>query len=371
MKTFALLLPLLLLFVASGNQPWELGKVNRSEPELNEVNALAGFSDAHKPDRGEIRLMWYNVENLFNPENDTIAGDDEFTPEGVRRWSYTRYRKKLIAIAKVIVASGEWDPPELVGLCEVEDARVLEDLVQHPILAPYGYRFVHCDSPDHRGMDVACLYREERIRLFGWQVHASGGGTADRGPAHRGPAHRGTRDMLHVSGVWGQHDSLDLFLVHLISKYSGAGFTAEPRKRQVSCLVQLVDSVHRVRKNSLKVLAGDFNEVMEGYSMEPIRKGSVGGDSIHSIHLEGSFGSYKYRGRWSRIDQFLACGQVGNYRLNGSILELPVLLTRDETYGGLKPHRSYVGYMYNGGISDHLPILLDIRGRPFSIGVER
>ena len=368
MKWFLLLLPLLLLC----RVPGEINPVRAltssssaslrfpgEEDSLNASPLVAGsFNPSLKPERGEIRIMWYNVENMFHPDDDTIAGDDEFTPEGVRRWSYGRYRKKLTAIAKVIVASGGWEPPELVGLCEVENALLLEELVQHPILAPYGYRFLHSDSPDRRGMDVACLYREKRIQLLGWKVYASESGTGDRG----------TRDMLHVSAVWGQRDSLDLFLVHLISKYSGAGFTAELRKRQVRYLVQLVDSVHQIRSNSLKVLAGDFNEVLEGYSMEPIRNGSVGGDPIRGIQLEGSLGSYKYRGRWSRIDQFLVCGRVGPNRFNGSILELPVVLCCFEVSGGIKPHRTYVGYLYNGGISDHLPALMDISGRPFSNG---
>ncbi len=307
------------------------------------------------PAREKIRIMWYNVENLFYPDNDSIPGDDEFTPEGVRHWTYYRYQKKITAIAKVVVAAGLWDPPDLVGLCEIEDARVLRDLVRHPILAPYGYRFVHVNSPDHRGMDVVCLYRQKRIRLTGWEVFESKITQEDRG----------TRDILHFWGVWGKSDSLDLFLVHLISKYSGVGATAELRKRQVSQLVHHVDSVHQVRANSLKVLVGDFNEEMEGYSMEPMRMGIVGGDTIGRISLEGRLGSYKYRGRWSQIDQFLVCGQVKGYLFNGYMLELPVLLSPDETYGGIKPHRTYVGYRYNGGISDHLPILLDINGQSF------
>ena len=79
--------------------------------------------------RGESCLVWYNVENLFYPDNDSIAGDDEFTPQGLRHWTWSRYRDKLTALAKVIIASGRGEPPELVGLCEVENALVLEDCV--------------------------------------------------------------------------------------------------------------------------------------------------------------------------------------------------------------------------------------------------
>lgn len=302
-----------------------------------------------------LRIMWYNTENLFHPDNDTIQGDDEFTPEGVRYWTRDRFERKLTALAKVIIAAGAWDPPDLVGLCEVEDARILEILVQHPILAPYGYRFVHRDSPDHRGMDVACLYREKRIRLSSWRISESEVRMSDEG----------TRDLLHFCGVWGDHDTLDLLLVHFISKYRGAGATADPRRRQAAQLAHLADSVSRVRVTGLTVLAGDFNAEMGEYSMEPLGRVVMAGDTLRPVHLEGP-GSYKYKGTWSTIDQFLVCGQLRRYRIEGTILCLPVLLTRDETYGGEKPHRTYEGYNYAGGISDHLPVVLDITLRPFS-----
>ena len=89
------------------------------------------------------------------------------------------------------------------------------------------------------------------------------------------------------------------------------------------------------------------------------------------VPLEGRLGSYKYQGKWSRIDQYLAYGTTSQYRLNGSILELPFLLISDETYGGIKPYRTYSGFKYSGGISDHLPVVLDISRRPFSIGLLR
>jgi hypothetical protein len=109
--------------------------------------------------RGERCIVWYNVENLFYPDNDSTAGDDEFTPWGLRHWTWPRYRDKLTALAKVIIASGRGESPDLVALCEVENAQVLEELCAHPILAPYHYSYLHRESHDHRGMDVACLIR--------------------------------------------------------------------------------------------------------------------------------------------------------------------------------------------------------------------
>jgi len=272
-----------------------------------------------RQERGDLRLMWYNVENLFFPGDDSTASDDDFTPDGVRRWTYTRYRTKLTALARVIVAAGEWEPPDVVGLCEVEEATVLEDLVQHPVLEAYNYSFIHKQSKDHRGMDVACLYRENRVRLVEWSAHTPSPSMV----------REGTRDILNLCFAWGRADTLDLFLVHLI----------------------------------LKVLTGDFNDSFHGYSLEPLQKGRIGGESLRSVSLSGGEGSYKYRGRWSQIDQYLMGGPSGKYRVEGSVLNLWPLMTVDEVYGGLKPARTYEGYRYAGGISDHLPILLDISER--------
>lgn len=306
---------------------------------------------------GEIRILWYNVENLFHPSDDTISGDDDFTPGGVRHWTRERYRRKITALAKVIIAAGEWEPPELVGLGEIENDLVLDDLVSHPILQSCGYSYLHRDSPDHRGMDVALLYREERFRVLEWSVHGS--------PSD--DLLSSTRDMVHICGIRGRSDTLDLFLVHLISRYSGTGATASYRREQAQSLARLADSIRLRRQHPLVVLAGDFNEEMEGYSMQPLRQVLRNGDSIRSIRLEGTAGSYKYRGVWEGIDRFMVVGEGRRYRFTASILELPVLLAPDEAYGGYKPRRTYVGFTYRGGVSDHLPILLVIRRRPFLI----
>jgi len=319
--------------------------------------------------RGELRFMWYNVENLFYPMDDTIAGDDEFTPEGVRHWTFLRYRHKLTSLARVIIATGGWEPPEVVGICEIEEARVLEDLVSHPILEPYDYAYVHRESPDHRGMDVACIFRPNRLHLVEWDVFVSNPST--NVVQARDLTSARTRDMIHLCFSRGKHDTVDLFLVHLISKYSGAGATAQFRKNQAMELVGLVDSIHGKRPGSLKVMAGDFNEVWLGYSMEPLRGSKIGKDSIFSVPLLGGAGSYKYKGSWSFIDQFLVVGPTDAFMVTGGVLVIPPLMTADESHGGDKPARTYVGYSYRGGVSDHLPIWLDISRRPFLYPPER
>lgn len=301
---------------------------------------------AQEPLRGEICLLWYNVENLFYPEDDSTAGDENFTPGGNRHWTWGRYRDKLTALAKVIIASGRGEPPELVGLCEVENARVLEDLSAHPILSPYRYTHLHRESPDHRGMDVACLVRLEKIRIFHWDYRTFA------------PPVSGTRDVMHISLPW-HGDTLDLFLVHLLSKYGGAGATAELRRQQAGQLAGMMDSVCRKRLHGWIMAAGDFNELYRAYSMEPLRSARIGGDSLLSLIPSGANGSYKYRGRWMPIDQVLVQHSFPD-TIGVSALHLSPLLAEDTEYGGIKPRRCYVGFQYQGGISDHLPLLIDL-----------
>ena len=306
--------------------------------------------------RGDYLLLCYNVENLFHPSDDSTGGDDAFTPEGIRHWSYYRYRKKITCLAKVIVAAGEGNPPEIAGLCEVESSQVLKDLVRHPILLPFNYNFLHRDGPDKRGMDVALLYREEKFRIIEWDTYR---------PLME-LQESATRDFLHVHGVLGRTDTLDLCMVHLVSKYSGEGSSACRRIQQVGFLANLVDSIHGIRNRSLIVVTGDFNEVDGGISMEPLRNLVWQGDSIRSVRMTGNPGSYKYQGRWEVIDRYYVVGGRPEYRISGSYFVHPVLLQQDIQYGGHKPARTYTGYVYTGGLSDHLPVLLNISRPPFS-----
>ena len=311
------------------------------------LNAQEGEEPLQRYIRGDLRLMWYNVENLFHPtQSDDLQADDEFTPEGVRAWTYKRYREKLTGIARVIVAAGAWEPPDVVGLCEVEEAQVLEDLVAHPILLPYNYSYLHHEGPDHRGMDVACLFRGERFNPVSREFISPVEG---EGMDH-------TREMIHLKGVWGRKDTLELFLVHFISRYRGSGITAHYRRKQVAKLAALMDSLVCQAPGNLVVALGDFNDSPEAWSMEPL---------AHMI-LPTLGDSYKYHGVWDGIDQSFLCGGGEKYRIRSSVFRHSALLIPDKTYGGVKPFRTYEGYRYAGGYSDHLPVLLDISPLPFS-----
>jgi len=349
---------LLILLVLSGSLKAQGGddsqQADRPQADSQKADPLQGIV------RGELRFMWYNVENLFHPSQGVGSPqpDDEFTPEGVRAWTYKRYRQKLTCLARVIVAAGQWEPPDIIGLCEVEGARVLEDLVAHPILLPYAYSYLHQNGPDHRGMDVACLFRGELFNPVSREYISP--------PEGKGMDQ--TREMIHLKGAWGRRDTLELFLVHFISRYRGSGITANYRRKQSARLAGLIDSVICKAPGNLVVVAGDFNDSRLAWSMEPLVLPLAGGASLH-IPEQGE--SYKYRGVWSGIDLILVGGRMAHYRFRTRVFRHPGLLVPDLSYGGVKPFRTYDGYRYIGGYSDHLPVLLDISPRPLSWDFER
>ena len=307
------------------------------------------------------RLMWYNTENFFHPADDPFQGDDDFTPAGARGWTTGRYRDKCTKVAKVILAAGSWGPPDAAGLCEIENERVLKDLVSHPILEPWDLKYVHHESPDHRGMDVAFLYREEAFRLYGWKCYPS----PETGDSIS------TREILHIWGsIHGSRDTSDIFLLHFISRYRGSAASAGFRIAQSGQLAALLDSVAGARDKPLIIVAGDFNEEAAGFTLAPLHQAMPGGDSLKFVDT-GPRKSYKYHGRWEAIDGFMVISGNERIKYSGSVLWHPSLMERDEPYGGLRPFRTYRGYKYTGGFSDHLPLILDLSHPLFSGAAER
>ncbi len=131
---------------------------------LSLIHTQLAYAQDDKKSNEEIsRILFYNVENLFHPLNDSLTDDDEFTPDAIRHWSFYRYRQKLIKIYKTIAAAGGWQGFDLVGLCEIENRQVLSDLIKSTPLVKQNYRILHKDSEDSRGIDVALLYREKKF----------------------------------------------------------------------------------------------------------------------------------------------------------------------------------------------------------------
>lgn len=320
-----------------------------------------------------FRVMSYNVENLFDCRHDTLKNDYEFLPEGLRHWNYTKYKKKLDAIARVITAVGGWTPPALVALCEVENDSVLRDLTRRSALREAGYRYVMTNSPDQRGIDVALLYQRDVFKLLSYQSIPI---TADNKRKLRP-----TRDILHVSGLLLNRDTLDVFVVHLPSRSGGAKESEPYRMFAAARLKMSADSICQHRRHPQILIMGDFNDYPENKSVKNIVAAQAPPQDATSLqphmlyHLlarkaatQKRFGSYKYQGEWGLLDHIIVSGMLLNPdaalytdESKADILRSDFLLTDDKKYGGIQPFRTYYGMRYQGGYSDHLPVWAEFR----------
>ena len=325
------------------------------------------LSFQHVWSQDNFRVMFYNVENLFDTKDNPNKNDDDFLPQGKQRWSNYRYWKKLNDISKVIDSVGNGRPPAIVGLCEVENDSVLFDLTRRSDLRKHKYEYIISDSKDPRGINVALLYQRDEMKVLKVKEYV---------PVFRNLPESPTRNILHVSGKIINGDILDIFVCHFKSRSGGIKKTHPYRVQSAELLKQKVDSVMKVRKNPLIIIMGDFNDYPHDKSMKEVLSARKMGDKVQDKNLYNIFyhninenknGSYRYRGKWIFPDQFLVNGSLlnlkGQTRIKkgeGHVFSAGFLLEDDQKYGGKRPFRTYLGYKYLGGYSDHLPIYFDL-----------
>lgn len=309
------------------------------------------------PAQSRFRVMTYNVENLFDARHDTLKNDDEFLPEGERKWDSRKYWDKLQKIAKVIAAVGEEQLPDLVALCEVENDSCLTDLTQRSVLRRAGYRYVMTQSRDARGVDVALLYQPARFRpllVENIDVH----------PEEIGQ--KPTRDILHVTGLLQSSDTLDVYVCHMPSRGGGKEETEPFRIHTASLLRTSVDVILKERKLPRLLIMGDFNDYPHDRSLSQVLKaqrpaegkGNPSPKNLYNLSYDIKPGTYRYQGEWNTLDHLIVTGNMLPAR--GRVFMSEWLLEKDNTYGGYKPFRTYLGPRYLGGYSDHLPVFVDL-----------
>ena len=302
----------------------------------------------------EFRVMFYNVENLFDTEDDPTVNDNEFLPAGARRWTPARYYHHLRQTARVIVAVGEWDTPALVGLCEVENDSVLLHLLHRTPLRAQHYRHCMTKGIDPRGINVALLYQPDKFRYLGH--------TSSRIP-FTNPRKR-SRDVLHV---WGQvitGDTLDVFVCHFPSRLGGEKRTEPDRMDAARHVRRMCDSLCRIRQTPLLLVMGDMNDTPANRSIRTLIKSRPEWELVNLFadrRRLNAEGSHKYQGEWSQLDQILISRPWQNFLKEGSprVFDAPFLMTVDKTRRGKRPKRLYYGFKYEGGFSDHLPVVAD------------
>ena len=283
-------------------------------------------------------ILSYNIENAFDTIHDEGKNDYEYCAGGERKWNKSRLFKKLKGISKVIAAADEKRPVDLVGLCEVENDTVMKYLTQNTPLKQLGYKYVMTHSEDDRGIDVALLYSPFTFHPIEIQS------------VKPSIQKQKTRDILHVAGTIMGGDTLDVYVLHLPSKRGGG--EAQKLSMRICQQVQAhVDSVRTIRHHPNLILMGDFNAENNSPQLKLLTR------NHHLIDRTARLkpGTYKYQGEWSTLDHILTHTTTLSHQ-ETHILSLSFLTEPDPTNGGNKPHRTYLGPVYQGGVSDHLPV---------------
>ncbi|MDR3262333.1 MAG: endonuclease [Tannerella sp.] len=299
--------------------------------------------------------MFYNVENLFDTEDNPDTLDDEFLPAGERHWTSARYYTHLRQTARVINAVGEWGTPALVGLCEVENDSVLIHLLNRTPLREQQYLYCMTHGNDLRGINSALLYQRDKFRYLGHQ--------ADRIRfTQRG---KRSRDLLHVWGEVITGDTLDVFVCHFPSRYGGEKETERDRMDAALQVRRLCDSLFQIRRAPNILVMGDFNDTPADKSIQRLTKSPQPEWTLVNLFADrtslNAEGSHKYQGEWTQLDQIMVSGSWNRFLKAGSarIFNPPFLMTDDKSKRGKRPWRSYYGYKYESGFSDHLPVVAD------------
>ena len=405
-------------------------------------NAEDGVNDCIMKEILLLLVMFWNLENFFDPfAGNSSAGrytytvqDEPYTPTGEKFWTWKKFAQKRDNIARTICLVAEENGvfPSIIGLCEVENRLVLNQLTQNTPLAKLNYGIIHKDGPDRRGIDAALLYRKElftplRVRFIPTLVP----GNTQSGQTQSGqtvpvkqalpvqeallgqdvlPAQDAvpvidtllSRETVYVKGVFMGLDTLHCFVVHWPSKLGGKE-SLRNRMAASDCLKEIADSILCADRRANVIVMGDFNDSQKS---EPVANlGNLVNMSLMELGVEEGCQkryTYKYKGEWSRIDHFLVspwmyegeggsrnegdglgnAGRLGDAcRLGAAggaerqqlswlfcddrssgVFAHRFLLEVDQEYLGYKIRRTMVGPKYNGGVSDHLPIILRVWG---------
>jgi hypothetical protein len=309
-------------------------------------------------------VAFYNLENLFDTIDDPLINDDEFTPRGTGKWDSQRYRTKLEHLARVISQIGDEytkGGPVMMGVSEVENLAVMEDLVKTPPLDKAGYKIVHYDSPDKRGIDVGFIYQPKYFTVTGSKAI----------PLRiEGKDNWTTRDILQVSGTF-DGEPMYVLVNHWPSRSSGERETAPLRNAAADLCRKSADAIMQEHPGAKIIIMGDLNddpvdESLMKHLKVKTKPDNVGAgdlfDPMWQLFKDGT-GSLAYRDSWNLFDQVIVSGGLmdksgtGYKFYKAKVFNRKFLLQEDGQYAGY-PFRTYAGGVYMAGYSDHLPVYI-------------
>lgn len=295
-----------------------------------------------------LTLVELNCENLFDCQHDSLKQDTEWLPASVRNWTPARYWRKMNSIGQEILSCQDDGIPDFVALVEVENDSVIFDLTRRSLLRHAGYEYLMTQSPDVRGIDVALLYQPMTFRPL----------CCDYLEVEPLEGMRPTRDVLYVQGETSERDTLHVFVVHAPSRFGGEHPT-RPNRRVV--MERIMQVVRELPEDAKVIIAGDFNDYADSPSLQYLEQHGLINVTREARGSNGARGTYRYQGEWESIDHVLVSRVLRDFVMESFINDAPFLLEEDKKYGGVKPLRTYNGYRYQRGFSDHLPLVVRFR----------
>ena len=312
-------------------------------------------------------VMFYNVENLFDTEDDPATLDDEFTPGSDKQWTRERYEKKLDDLSEVFRSVDKKNMPAIIGLCEVENRQVLQDLISTRKMKKEEYGIVHQDSPDIRGIDVALIHRKDLYEVELWKTI----------PVEIPSDSVTTRDILYVKGKAPGDEVLHCFVNHWSSRRDGEKETERRRIYASVTLRKAVDSILNFEPEAKIIIMGDFNDEPTNSSLHTFlnannkRWNTTNRDLYNLMYDMHNFerkGTYSYKGIWNMLDQLIVSQALIRDRegihldfTDGRIFREDWMMYENPKIGETTPNKTYGGVSYFGGVSDHLPVYLILK----------
>ncbi|MCL4817348.1 MAG: hypothetical protein KJZ56_11985 [Flavobacteriales bacterium] len=312
-----------------------------------------------------FRIAFYNVENLFDTIDDPKTNDNDFLPSSTHQWNTQKYNTKIKNLSNVIAAMSNKELPEIVGLCEVENEMVLEDLINSNPLKNGNYKIIHSNSEDPRGIDIALIYRPNEVNYLNHNYI--------RIPKNDTMKLR-TRDILYFKYTTIRNDTVHLFVNHWPSRLGGEA-NSEPKRIWVAQTLKFYcDSIYKSSPNAALIITGDFNDYPTNKSISEVLNATGNKKSrkhkllnlMYSEYINKK-GTYYFNKEWGCLDQFIVSFSIVR---KTSILKLTYKqhqifskdwLLQTNNKGETLPFKTFNGKNYAGGYSDHLPILLDFR----------
>lgn len=313
-------------------------------------------SEVPSVDRAMQTIAFYNCENLFDIYDDKRIYDNEYTPNSLKKWTYPRYQNKLRKLSFAISNIGKQETgkhPAIVGLAEVENAKVVKDLINQENLSGCNYNYIHYNSLDKRGIDVALIYDATVFKV----IHSETFSVALVNPLD--DSLELTRDILLVRGLF-DNEKIHVIVNHWSSRREGEKETEYRRLKSSTKLSAIIETIRKEDAHAKIVVMGDFNDEPFSNSMRVLEETNQLHNAMKTIRSY-SRGTTIHHRRWNLFDQILLSinffkGSENKWEfLKADIFDADYLKIFRGRYKGT-PFRTYVGRKYTGGYSDHFPV---------------